>query len=262
MASNSGILRNLVSSQIWLSDRFDRIFPESYRIDGNKDFLYSFAPQYLQPHLKVYDVGGGQWPYISKKLKDELHLQVCGFDIDPKELSKAPPGAYDEIICEDITKYHGKEDADLIICQAMLEHVPDVDRAFAAIASILKPGGRAAVFVPSRNAMYARLNLMLPTNLKKKILYTIYPHLIGGGFPSFYDRCTPKDFWALARKYGLVVEEQRFYFTSSYFTFFFPLHVVSRFWLLMFRFIAGDQAAETFCMGFRKDARPAVRATA
>jgi 2-polyprenyl-6-hydroxyphenyl methylase/3-demethylubiquinone-9 3-methyltransferase len=253
MLGRNGVLRKIINGQIWLSYRFDRILPECYRIDGNQDFLHSFAPKFLQPNLKIYDVGGGQWPYISEKVKAELQLKVCGLDIDQNELNKAPAGAYDEVICTDITKYEGKEDADFVICQAVLEHVRDVDRAFAAIASILKPGGRAAIFVPSRNAVYARLNLLLPQNFKKKMLYAIYPHQVGGGFPSFYNRCTPREFEDLARHHGLVVEEKRYYFTSDYFAFFFPAHVIWRLWVLMFRFIARNQAAETFCMAFRKD---------
>ena len=99
---------------------------------------------------------------------------MVGLDIDGKELSAAPDGLYDRTAAADITKYRGQGDADLVICQALLEHVHDTGRALEAIASILKPGGRALIFVPSRNAVYARLNLLLPENLKRRILFAFF----------------------------------------------------------------------------------------
>jgi len=56
---------------------------------------------------------------------------------------------------------------DEIYSQALLEYVKNIDQAFAAIASILKLGGLALIFVPCRNAPYARLNMMFAQNFKK-----------------------------------------------------------------------------------------------
>jgi 2-polyprenyl-6-hydroxyphenyl methylase/3-demethylubiquinone-9 3-methyltransferase len=111
-----------------------------------------------------------------------------------------------------------------------------------------------AIFVPSRNAVFARLNLLLPEPIKRFILFRIFPHKASGheGFKAYYDRCTPRDFKAMAFRHGFKVDLERFYFTSSYFSFFTPLYVLWRLWLLMFHRIAGDQAAETFVMVLRK----------
>ncbi len=62
-----------------------------------------------------------------------------------------------------------------MICQALLEHVPSTERAFRAIGSLLKPGGLALIFAPSRNAVFARLNLLLPQRLKRAILFAVFP---------------------------------------------------------------------------------------
>jgi SAM-dependent methyltransferase len=244
-----------INSQIYLSTLFDKVLPERFRVDGHEDFMASFAPKYLRPHLKVYDVGGGKIPYIDHRRKAELGLAVVGLDIDREELRRAPRGAYDEMICADITRFKGGGDADLIICQAMLEHVKDVEGAFAAMASILKPGGKALLFVPSRNAIYARLNLVIPEGMKRKILFAIFPAFRScGGFPAYYDRCTPRQFHLLAERHGLEVEEERAYFITCYFSFFFPAYFVWRIWILLFHLIAGDQAAESFSMALRKTA--------
>lgn len=256
------MLRALINSQVYLSRVFDRLLPAKYRTDGNLDFLKTFAPKYLHPNLRIYDVGGGKHPYISRELKEKKELNVIGLDIDAEELRGAPPGAYDEVVCADITKFRGHGDADLVICQAVLEHVRNTEEAFAALASMVKPGGRVLIFVPSRNAVFARINLLLPERLKRKILYTVYPQSkTQGGFPSYYDRCTPRSFAELAGRHDLEVEEKRAYYCSNYFTFLFPVHVAWRLWVLLFHLFAGEQAAETFSMSLRKRAPVSLPAT-
>jgi SAM-dependent methyltransferase len=67
------------------------------------------------------------------------------------------------------------------VCQALLEHVSDVNGAFESIASILRPGGQAVIFVRSRNAVFARINLVLPEKFKRWILFQVFPQAIGDG---------------------------------------------------------------------------------
>ena len=80
----------------------------------------------------------GNHPLLSMDEKVLWGLRVFGLDINDGELSKAPTGAYDATIRADITRYRGREDADVVICQALLEHVTDTNSAFAGLASILK----------------------------------------------------------------------------------------------------------------------------
>lgn len=229
------------------------LVPEKFCVDGNRDFIDSFARKHLKQGQRIYDIGGGKNPYVNRETKDRLALTVVGLDIDAAELARAPQGLYDETVCADITSFSGDGTADLVVCQALLEHVRDVDAAFASIASILKPGGRAIIFVPSRNAAFARLNLILPERVKHWLLFTIFPQAQRDqGFRSFYDRCTPSDFHSIARNYGLQEVDSRTYFQSSYFSFLFPLYMVWRLWVLLFWMVKGDQAAESFSVAFRK----------
>jgi SAM-dependent methyltransferase len=247
------MFRRFIKSQVWLSDKFDSLLPVKYRVDGHNDYINSLVPKYLKQNLTIYDIGGGKNPYLSPASKKSLGAKVIGLDIDLEELNQAPTGAYDEIICADISKFRGDHKADIVICQAVLEHVKDVEDAFKSISSILKPQGLALLFVPSKNAVFARLNIILPENLKKFLLHNIYPDSKRGqGFPSFYDNCTPSDFMRLADNNNFSTLESRFYFISSYFSFFFPAYLVWRLWVLLFHFLAKEQAAETFSMVFRK----------
>ena len=247
------MFRSLIKSQKRLSRYFDTFLPEKYRIDGNQDYIHSLVPKYLKENLTIYDVGGGKHPYLSVDKKNSLSAKVVGLDIDENELGKAPKGAYDKIICADISKFSGNYEADMVICQAVLEHVRDVESAFKSISSILKPGGLALLFVPSKHAVFARLNVILPENLKKNLLHCIYPKTKKGqGFRSFYDHCTPSDFKRMATGNDLSLLEAKYYYISSYFSFFFPAYLVWRLWILLFHFLAKEQAAETFSMVFRK----------
>jgi 2-polyprenyl-3-methyl-5-hydroxy-6-metoxy-1,4-benzoquinol methylase len=248
------IVETLIEAQTSLSRSFDRCLPTDYVVDGNREYLEEFAPRYLYPGAVVWDVGGGKNPFVSRATKERLGLRVTGLDLSRAELDAAPTGIYDSTVCTDITSYQGGQgDADIVFCQAVLEHVADTAAALSAIERILKPGGRAVLFVPSRNAAYARLNLILPEAVKRAILFTVYPRMRRShGFPAYYHRCTPTDFREMSRGLGLTVEELRTYHCSSYFNCFFPVHFIWRLWLMAFRWFAGEQAAETFSITLRK----------
>jgi 2-polyprenyl-6-hydroxyphenyl methylase/3-demethylubiquinone-9 3-methyltransferase len=251
-----GLARTFIQYNRRLCDKLDRLLPEKFRVDGNTDFQRTFAPPYLKPDAVVYDVGGGKQPFVSEEQKRRLRLRIVGIDISREELERAPDGIYDRMIAEDIARFQGEGDADLVICQAVLEHVQDVDGAFRAMASSLRPGGTACVFVPSRNAVFARLNLLLPQAVKSYLLFTLFPGARAGqGFPSYYNQCTPDDFARLAREHDLEVTAAKHYYLSRYFTFFAPAHALWRAWGLSFFLLKGPQAAETFSIALRKNPR-------
>jgi SAM-dependent methyltransferase len=231
------------------SRAFDGLLPTKFSIDGNRDFLEHIAPAYLRHGLNVVDVGGGRHPFIGTAAKSSFQARVTGLDIDGAELAAAPAGAYDDTIVADIAHYRGKADADVVICQAVLEHVADTQAAFASLKSMVRPGGRILLFVPCRNAAFARANLLIPQRVKRRLLFYIYPEARGGqGFPSYYNRCTPSDFRRLATDLGLVIEAEKFYWSSAYFTFFAPLHILWRLAQLLAVAILRRQAAESFSM--------------
>ncbi len=242
------MLRGVIRSQMYLSRRLDLLLPARFTIDGNTDFFRILEPM-LTPGSVVWDIGGGKHPVVQPSIKKEKKLLVVGLDISAEELDAAPPGAYDEAVVADIGNYRGRGDADLVVCQALLEHVQNTAAAFAGISSILKTGGIAILFTPCRNAAYARLNLVLPQRLKQQLLFAIYQEARGQqGFLAHYDRCTPSHFRRLAADSGLQVNDQHLYYHSNYFNYAFPIHLLWRLWVLLFAALAPDSAAETFIM--------------
>jgi len=252
-AAVGSLLRKTIEYQSRLSTAIDRLLPQRYRIYGRQFFREQLVPRYLARGQTIYDVGGGANPFLTPEVKDRLGARVVGLDVSAAELERAPERSYDCTRCVDISAYQGSADADIIICQSVLEHVRDVAAAFRSLSSILRPGGRLLVFVPNRNALFARLNLLLPEQVKRGLLFTVYPEKRQtSGFPAYYDRCTPREFRELATRCGLIVEVEEHFFISSYFFAILPAYFLWRLWILTASRLFGGQAASTFCMVLRK----------
>ncbi len=248
-----GLLRRAINWQKSCCEWLDRRLPDVFQRDGNRDFLDQVVGEHLRSGLLVYDVGGGKNPVISSERKLSLDLRVTGLDLSRSELEAAPSGVYDELISVDISLHTGAGNGDLVICQALLEHVSDPDGAIRAIASILKPGGRVLLFVPSRNAVFARVNLLLPEPLKRFLLFAVFPEMSNDqGFPAHYRSCTPAAMRGLGERHGLICEREMLYYRSDYFRFCFPLHAIWRLWVALFRTLSPESAAETFTLVLRK----------
>jgi 2-polyprenyl-6-hydroxyphenyl methylase/3-demethylubiquinone-9 3-methyltransferase len=247
------MLLALIQKQVRTSRAVDRRLPEYCSRDGYQDFNEAVVPAYLEARTTIYDVGGGKRPYLSPEAKRALGARVVGVDIDGDELARAPEGAYDETIAADIAQLEGRGDADLVICQTVLEHVRDIDGSMHAIAGMLKPGGCALIFVPCRNALFARLNLLLPEAVKRNVLYFVDPRTAHAqGFPSHYRGCTPDGLGWRAENLGLQVEREQLYWTSSYFYAFIPAYLLWRGWLLVAKGLGARNMCETFTLILRK----------
>lgn len=249
------LFRKFIDLNLAVCRGFDRLLPDSVCWDGNKEFQRLALPSVLGSPGLLYDLGGGSRPCVTLEQKRNLSLSIVGLDISQEELLSAPADVYDKVIPHDLCTYVGNCDGDIVVCQATLEHVPDTPGAMRAISSCLKDGGRAAIFAPGRNAIFARLNLILPEGLKRALLFSIFPAKAQGhdGFPAHYDHCTPSDIDRLAAKYNLIIEEKRLFWNSSYFRFFFPLYLVWRLSQLGMRLALGQNAAEAFYYILRKD---------
>lgn len=210
----------------------------------------------------IVDVGGGKNPFVDADTKKSLFLHVVGLDIDPHELERAPPGLYDKTICADICECYEHIDADLVIAQSIMEHVPNAERALLSMHRLLRDGGMAAIFLPSKYAMFSYLNRLLPERIKKGLLFYIYLQSRNDqGFKAYYSRASIKDYRLMADKIGFEVVEVKPFYASGYFSFFFPMYFLWRIWMLIFRGISRENAAETFCILLRKRLTPAALVT-
>ena len=114
------------------------------------------------------------------------------------------------------------------------------------------------IFAPSRNAVFARLNLALPEGLKRRMLFACFPHTSDGhdGFKAYYDHCTPRQIETLATVNGLEVEERHLFWRSYYFAVFTPAFLAWRLWQLLAYIALRENAAETFAYVLRRHSDP------
>jgi 2-polyprenyl-3-methyl-5-hydroxy-6-metoxy-1,4-benzoquinol methylase len=244
-----GMVRTVLNWNLRGVQALDRVlFPESWRKNADYDFEHRLVPELLRAGMHVWDVGCGSRPLVGFATKQCLRLRITGLDIDSSELDLMAPGLCDSTLVADLCLFRGDGAADLVLCRTVLEHVADADRAFAGLVSIVRPGGIIAICVPCRNALFARLNLLIPESAKRFLLYWIWPQKADGhsGFQARYDRCTPTDFFMLAEAHGLRVRQLNTYWKTTYFTFLLPLWASWRICQLIARAMIGDQAAEGF----------------
>ncbi|MER9883540.1 methyltransferase domain-containing protein [Mesorhizobium sp. M0118] len=250
-----GIARRFINFNIKVCRWIDGFLPIALRRDGNEHFLSQILPGAFSNGSLVYDLGGGSEPCIRLEDKIRMNLRVVGIDISAEELAAAPSGIYDETIAADLCQYTGRGDADSVVCQATLEHVYDTGKAIRGIASVVRPGGRVFIFAPCRNALFARINLILPESIKRRILFAIFPKKGEGhdGFRAYYDKCVPSLIEELALQNGLIVEERNVFWISSYFSFFVPFYILWRGWQLVSFALIGKDAGETFAYVLRRN---------
>ncbi|HTU12679.1 MAG TPA: class I SAM-dependent methyltransferase [Allosphingosinicella sp.] len=183
---------------------------------------------------RVADVGGGRTWYFGEGYRDsnpDFHL--IGIDVDPAELALNP--MLDEAIATDICESLQVEDGslDLVLCRATVEHLHDTGAFMANVHRALRPGGKAAFVFAGKWAPPMIMNRIVGHGWANKLLRRLVPGTEGyGGFRAHYDLCTDGAFRRKAEALGFAVEYRyASYYSSSYFQFFLPVHVLS---------IAGD----------------------
>lgn len=200
----------------------------------------------------VADIGGGKKPYLTKRPAD---ITYVGIDIDPDELALAPPGIYTQTVVADITQPPVDMKFDVIICRFILEHVSDTNVALKGLYAMMKPGAVCYISAPSRYAMFGKINRILPENLKKWLLYKLYPAKQTDGFKAYYDKMSPSEVSNLITAHGGAIEQVHYVKFSGYFTFFFPFHLLWRLVSLVQMLIIRDYC-ERFEIVFRKPSVP------
>jgi len=220
-------VRAFVDANRMASHRLDLACEARFgRVDGSMNF-HTHLDRALRPGSRVVDLGGGKHPAISAETKARLGLHVVGVDVSSEELRLAPAGAYDRKVIADATRFSEPASADLVIAQALAEHVRDTSELWHRIHECLVPGGRALVFIPNGRAIFARLNRILPEDAKRWLLYRLYPGAVHyQGFPAYYDRCSPSETLRLLASIGFREIVLQPYYSSNYFSFFYPAHAL------------------------------------
>lgn len=143
---------------------------------------------------RILDLGAGAQPCVALQFRAR-GCWYAGLDLSRRELEKAPPGVYSDLLIADIADYLPacRESFDLVLSANTLEHVSRFDLALASIHAYLRPGGRALLFFSGRYSIFACGNRLLPNAVSRWLLRVLLQRIPDTVFPARYHCC-----WASA----------------------------------------------------------------
>jgi SAM-dependent methyltransferase len=177
----------------------EHFYPESRfggftQIDGTIAF-YTRVQALAGPEAVVIDFGCGRGAYQNDPIPLRRDLRifkgkarwVIGLDASPA--GKDNP-YLDEFHCLEGAAWPLSENsAGLIVCDNVLEHLPDPHAFFAEARRVLKPGGVLCIRTPNRWSYIALLSRLIPNREHANVLAKAKPSLGEEDiFPTFY-RC-------------------------------------------------------------------------
>lgn len=188
----------------------------------------------LADNISVLDIGGGKRCTFADECRTYTGIKITALDVSAEEL--AFNNDVDEKIVFDITS--GKrvpledESVDMVTSSSVLEHLKDLESAVKEVSRIIKPGGKFISVFPSKFALFAIINQIIPGWLARKIVFAAFPHREKIGiFKAYYDRCYYPALKNLLSRNGFSNVDFMFdYNQAGYFSFFVPFGIIALFW--------------------------------
>lgn len=130
----------------WDVDQYERFKNE--RAQPFRDLAALIEPR---PNMRIIDLGCG-----TGELTRELHArfaasETIGIDSSESMLQKASPSATLHFQLGDIASFTADRPFDLVFSNAALHWIPDHERLFARLMSLLEPNGQLAVQMPANH---------------------------------------------------------------------------------------------------------------
>jgi ubiquinone/menaquinone biosynthesis C-methylase UbiE len=127
---------------------------------------------------------------------------------------------------------------DLVSANMVLEHIEQPERLFAAVARVLRPGGRFLVHTPNARGYTTRLTKLIPRRLRPRLAFLLHGRPPEDMHPTYYRANEGSTLGRLAESAGLKLERLEFLQTSPQLLVFAPLMLVE---MLVIRALAGKR---------------------
>lgn len=177
----------------------ETFYPESKfggftNVDGTIAF-YSRVNALLESSSVVLDIGCGRGAYANSPVPFSRNLRilkgkvakVIGIDVDIA--AKDNPFIDEFHLIEGYSWPIPDASVDLIVCDFVLEHIPDPDQFFLEISRVLKKGGFLCIRTPNRWSYFALFSAIIPAKYHAKVLSVVQENRkIEDVFPTVY-RC-------------------------------------------------------------------------
>ncbi|MDH3627222.1 MAG: class I SAM-dependent methyltransferase [Acidobacteriota bacterium] len=147
-------------------------------IDGTVAF-YNRIHALLDPAMVVLDVGCGRGAFDEDDvpLRRDLRIlkgkvsRVVGIDVDPDASDN--PFLDDFRLIEGATWPVESDSIDLIVCDYVLEHIPDPGQLFGEVRRVLKDGGYLCIRTSNRWSYIAIAARLIPNRYHSKVTSTV-----------------------------------------------------------------------------------------
>jgi SAM-dependent methyltransferase len=177
-----------------------RFYPESRfggftALDGTVAF-YTRVQALLEPGSVLVDFGCGRGAYGDDPLPYRRELRIFkGRAARVIGLDASPAGASNPFLDEFHPLQAGapwplpNDSADLLVCDNVLEHLPEPDAFFSQAWRVLRPGGVVCIRTPNRWNYIALISQLIPNRQHARVLSKAKASLREEDvFPTFY-RC-------------------------------------------------------------------------
>ena len=244
------ILRLFVQANMRICAWLERTFPRAFapKLGGATylpDIKGLLQPIVARGGARILEVGGIDRPVLER----DGTFVFAGLDIEHKERCDE---VYDEFSVQSVEEPIAGE-FDAIYSVTVLEHVPDNDASSRSMCAATAPGGWSIHYVPCRDHPYGLLLRLVGNSLQRRLLGLIAKGgRPMGGYPTYFDRCTPSAMKAAFVSAGYErVEIRPYYSPTPYFRAFVPVHLL----VVLFMHVCEMARWERFSSGFLVVAR-------
>lgn len=190
-------------------------YPESKfggfsRLDGTISF-YSRINALLDPSYVVLDVGCGRGAYVEDSIIFRRNLRilkgkvkkVIGIDVDP---AAANNPCIDEFRLITGDQWRAEDSSfDMVICDNVLEHLPDPALLFRETKRVLQAGGYLCIRTPNLLNYIAILSRLIPSKYHSYVTEKVQDNRKEEDvFPTFYRGNTLPNIRAMLKRYGFI----------------------------------------------------------